>query len=343
MSTATPLQAIRETQSGVNAMIPRRENVMGTRYSWFALDHIYHEDINAMTNGRNRGHMPRLKWQPIIRAPRWVHAGALGDGAASEVVARRNPDPTNNKMREEMYWIKPSSIQASLNSLYAERGLVDSQVLRYAELDVFEALQLDDLFFPEDEANLPRTFKACEARIILQLEKLRASQPVTPDGRALRLSAETIPSIVKIGEEMLQSLRISARYGRICIDERHAEMEKAATDTTGKYRGTYDDRERRLLEWLEITPRNQALEKIALDSNQLPQVITQMANVVAAQAMQQPQQMDVAALGAAIGASLAKELAPLMAKPEAATPAPVTEERKAEPKLTPAPLPSSKK
>lgn len=321
-ATPTPLQAIQQTQAEVAGMIPRRENLFGNRYGWFALDDIHHEDIGAMTNGANGGKMRRLRWQPITRAPRWVHAGALNENPA-EVVATRNPDSISGRPREAMYWIKPASIMNSLNVLYGGRGLVDSEVLRYAELDTFESLHLDDFFFPEADEDLPRTFRECEARVIGQMQKLRAGDTTAPNGQRLSYSTAVIPSLIKIGEEMLASLRTSARVGRVAIDERHAEMEKAATDTTGRYRGTYDSRERRLLEWLEITPRNQALEKIALDSNQLPQVIQQMANVVAAQATRQPETLDVGALGAAIGASLARELAPIMARPT--TPAIETE------------------
>lgn len=330
MNTITPLQAIQQTQAQVAGMIPRRENLYGNRYGWFALDDIHHEDISAMTNGVNGGKMRRLRWQPITRAPRWVHAGALGDNQA-DVVATRNPDGISGRPREEMYWIKPAAIMASLNVLYGGRGLVDSNVLRYAELDTFEALQLDEFFFPESDNELPRTFRECEVRVISQIQKLQSGDTTAPDGRKLAYSNAVISSLIQIGEEMLNSLRISAQVGRIAIDERHAEMEKAATDTTGRYRGTYDNRERRLLEWLEITPRNQALEKIALDSNQLPNVIQQMANVVAAQASRPQETLDVGALGAAIGASLAKELAPLMARPEAATDAAVSEKAKDEP------------
>lgn len=325
-ATATPLQAIRQTQTTIEGMLPRRENLMGIRYAWYALDPIHHADLDAMTDGANGGRMPRLKWQPITKAPRWVHKGALGDAGAAEIVARRNGG------KEEMHWIKPSAIVNSLGMLYGERGLIDSNVLRYAELETFEALQIDEFFFPENEPSLPRTFRACEARVLQQLAVLRTGEPLTPqwrdvtepdDNRAIRksrripMSGPAIQQIVKIGEEMLASLRTSASFGRKIIDERHAEMEKAAAGQPGN-RGTYDDRERRLLEWLEITPRNAALEKIALDSNQLPAVITQMANVVAAQAQNRPQQLDVAALGDAIGGALAKQLAPLMVRPEAA-------------------------
>jgi hypothetical protein len=326
----TPLQAIQQTQAQVAGMIPRRENLFGNRYGWFALDDIHHADISAMTNGVNGGKMRRLRWQPITRAPRWVHSGALGDNHA-DVVATRNPDGISGRPREEMYWIKPAAIMASLNVLYGNRGLVDSDVLRYAELDTFEALHLDEFFFPEADEDLPRTFRECEVRMVSQMQKLQSGDTTAPDGRTMTYSNAVIPSLVKIGEEMLNSLRASARVGRVAIDERHAEMEKAATDTTGRYRGTYDNRERRLLEWLEITPRNQALEKIALDSNQLPLVIQQMANVVAAQATRQPETLDVGALGAAIGASLAKELAPLMVKSEPVAEPASSEKSKDEP------------
>ena len=320
MSTAvavSPAQAIKDAQAGVNAMIPRRENLMGTRYAWYGLDSIHHQDLDAMTNGANGGFMPRCKWQPITKAQRWVHVGALGDNGAAEVVARRNPDPGNGKPREEMFWIKPWAIINSLGMLYGERGLIDSATLRYSELEAFEALQLDDFFFPEPEEKLPQTFKLSEARIIEQLRRLEAGEYVTPDGRQLSITRERAGVMLLCGQEMLGSLRRSAVYARKVIDERHAEMEKAAAGVAGN-RGTYDDRERRLLAWLEITPRNAALEKIALDSNALPGVIQQMANVVAQQATRQPETLDVGALGAAIGASLAKELAPLMAKPESA-------------------------
>lgn len=316
MSTVVaPLEAIKSTQAGIQQMIPRQENLMGIRYAWYGLDSIHHQDLDAMTNGANGGLMPRLKWQPITKAQRWVHAGALGENGAAEIVARRNPDPSNGRLREEMHWIKPWAIINSLGMLYGERGLIDSPTLRYAELEAFEALQLDDFFFPELDEKLPNTFRECEARVVQQLQKLEKGDYTTPDGRSLSISRERAGVMLLAGQEMLGSLRRSAAFGRKTIDERHAEMEKAAAGVPGN-RGTYDDRERRLLAWLEITPRNQALEKIALDSNQLPQVITQMANVVAAQATRQPETLDVGALGAAIGASLAKELAPLMAKPE---------------------------
>lgn len=329
-AVASPLQAIKRTQSSVEAMIPRRENLMGNRYAWYGLDSIHHADLDAMTDGANQGRMPRLKWQPIIKAPRWVHVGALGENGAAEIVARRNPD-SSGKPREEMHWIKPWAIINSLGMLYGERGLIDSPTLRYADLDTFEALHLDDIFFPENEESLPQTFKLSEKRILDQLAVLRSGKAMSPEwfdvtaaneqmashpAQAVAVSPAAIPQIIKIGEEMLASLRHSAVYGRKVIDERHAEMEKAAAGVPGN-RGTYDDRERRLLAWLEITPRNAALEKIALDSNQLPQVITQMANVVAAQAQRQPETLDVAALGEAIGGALAKQLAPLIAKSEA--------------------------
>lgn len=313
-AVASPLQAIRSTQANVEAMIPRRENLMGNRFAWYGLDTVHHADLAAMTDGANEGRMPRLKWQPIIKAPRWVHVGALGENGAAEIVARRNPDPSNGKPREEMHWIKPWAIINSLGMLYGERGLIDSPTLRYIELDVFEALRLDDFFFPEPEETLPTTFRACEARIVQQLERLQTGDLTTPDGRTLQVRESAVSVMVTVGKEMLASLRHSAAYGRKVIDERHAEMEKAAAGVPGN-RGTYDDRERRLLAWLEITPRNQALEKIALDSNALPQVITQMASVVAAQATREPEKLDVAALGEAIGGALAKQLAPLITKP----------------------------
>ena len=323
MNTATavsPAQAIKNAQANVDAMIPRRENLMGTRYAWYGLDSIHHQDLDAMTNGANGGRMPRLKWQPITKAQRWVHVGALGENGAAEIIARRNYDD-KGKPREEMHWVKPWAIINSLGMLYGERGLIDSPTLRYAEMDAFEALQLDNFFFPEDEANLPQTFKLSEARIIQQLQRLEAGDYTAPDGRQLNITRERAGVMLLCGKEMLGSLRHSAAYGRKVIDERHAEMEKAAAGVPGN-RGTYDDRERRLLAWLEITPRNAALEKIALDSNQLPAVITQMANVVAAQSARQPETLDVSALGAAIGASLAKELAPLMVRPESAKESP---------------------
>lgn len=318
MSTAVataPLDAIRAAQAGINGMIPRQENRSGIRYAWYALDDVHHQDLDAMTNGASGGRLQHLKWQPITKAQCWVRAGALGDNGASEVVARRNPDPTTRRPREEMYWKQPSSIVNSLVMLYGNRGLIDSNVLRFVDLDTFEALHLDAIFFPEAEDALPRTFRACEARILGQIEKLRQGKPSSPDGRAIPLAPAAIPSVIKIGEEMLLSLRQSAKFGRAAIDERHSDMERAATDNSGRYRGTYDDRERRLLEWLEITPRNAALEKIALDSNQLPAVIQQLANVVTSQANQQPQ-FDVIALGKAIGDALAEKMSPQKAEPE---------------------------
>lgn len=312
MSTAvSPAKAVKDAQANIAAMIPRQENKMGTRYAWYGLDSIHHHDLDAMTNGANGGRMQRLKWQPITKAPRWVHTGALGENGAAEVVARR---PANGKPKEDMFWVKPWAIINSLGMLYGERGLIDSPTLRFAELEAFEALHLDEFFFPEPEEALPATFRLCEARILEQLAKLEAGDFTTPDGKSLTVTREAAGMMLLVGKEMLGSLRQSALYGRKVIDERHAEMEKAAAGVAGN-RGTYDDRERRLLAWLEITPRNAALEKIALDSNQLPSVIQQMANVVAAQATKQPEPLDVSALGAAIGQSLAKELAPLMAKP----------------------------
>lgn len=314
MSTATavasPLDAIRAAQAGINGMIPRQENRAGTRYAWFGLESPHHQDLDAMTNGASGGKLQRLKWQPITRAQCWVRAGALGDAGAAEIVARRNIDPTTRRPREEMYWKHPASIANSLVMLYGNRGLIDSNMLRFVDLDTFEALHLDDIFFPEAEENLPKTFKECETRILGQIEKLRAGKPSTPDGRVVPLASAAISSVIKIGEEMLLSLRQSAHFGRITIDERHSDMEKAKSDTTGRYRGTYDDRERRLLIWLEITPRNAALEKIALDSNQLPAVIQQLADVVTSQANQQQPPLDMAALGKAIGDALAEKLAP---------------------------------
>lgn len=333
MSTATavsPLAAVRAAQANVQGMIPRRENRSGIRYAWFGLDDVHHQDLDVMTNGANGGRLRRLKWQPITKVPCWVRTGALGEGGASEVVASRNPDPTTRTPREQMYFKQPSSIANSLIMLYGNRGLIDSNVLRYVELDTFENLYLDEIFFPEPDDQLPRTFRESEARVMAQLERLQQGKPTTPDGKAVPLAPAAIPSVIKIGEEMLLSLRQSARFGRATIDERHSDMERAVSDTTGRYRGTYDDRERRLLKWLEITPRNQALEKIALDSNQLPAVIQQMANVVAAQANQPQQQFDMAALGKAIGDALAEKMAPqvaqsqLPAKPETDTEKKVT-------------------
>lgn len=325
-TTSTPLQAVRSAQEQIGQMNQRNESLWDLSYSWYALDDIHHADINAMTNGASGGHMRRCRWQPITRAPRWIRAGTLGAENGGEVIARRNPDAVTRRPREDMYWIKPASIQASLNMLYGERGMVDSRILKGVDLDTFESLQLDDIFFPEDDAGLPRTFKACEARVIGQLQKLRAGDTTTPDGRTLDIRRSAIPEIIKAGEEMLASLRKSAQYGRVQIDERHAEMEKARVDVSGRFRGTYDNRDRRLLEWLEITPRNEALEKMALDSTSLPTAIAQMANIVAANAQQQAQPFDAAALGDAIGNALAKQFAPMMAKPESVVAVPVRED-----------------
>ncbi len=334
VATATPLQAVRSAQADVERLNQRAIDLWALRYAWYALDDVHHDDINAMTNGINGGLMRRCKWQPITRAPRWVHFGALGSENGGEVVATRNPDPTTRRPREQMYWIKPAAVMSSLTMLYGERGMVDGENLRGVDLDTFEALRIDDLFFPENDASLPRTFRGCEARVIQQLQKLKRGDLSTPEwtnvlesderkavtpSYSAPVSSHALPSVIKIGEEMLGSLRRSARHGRIVIDEIHAEMEKARVDVSGRYRGTYDNRERRLLEWLEITPRNEALERMAVDANSLPTLVGQMANIVAAQA-QNTQALDVSALGNAIGGALARELAPLMAaKQEAVT------------------------
>lgn len=312
--TATPLQRVTQTMNGLSGMMPRRENVWATRYVWFPLHDIHHADVSALTGG---GHINRLKWQPVTRAPRWAHVGAIPE---AEVVARRPALP--DRAREEMYWIKPARIIDSLATLYAERGLVDSVTLASIELEDFAKFHVDEVFFPETEGDLPATQTEVEARIDQQLSRLQDRQTVTPSGTLIPLATELIPYLIDIGTEMLAGVKRTAGWLRQHIDERHAEMEKAKNDATGRYRGAYDRKDLAALAWLGLARRDEALNTMAVQHSQLPAIIKQLAKMNAQQMQQQGGQFDVQALGEAIGKSLAANLNLAFGQPQSSVAAP---------------------
>lgn len=301
------LDRVRSARAAVTEAMPPRANINATRYVWHPIMNISHADVLAINDGFP---MQRLKWQPIVQAPRWEHIQAVPEGPR---VATRPKPP--ERPREAMYWIAPAKIADSLQSLYAESGLLDSKTLVGVELDMFARLYLDDIFFPEDAEKLPATFRAAEERIVTQLQRLKEGSPAMPDGTPVPLAQELIPHVIEIGNEMLERLRYSAGYLRRYIDERHAEMKKAETDTSGRYRGTYDRREYLMLAWLEIAPRDQALNKLAADHNSMPEVVAQavQASMTATAELVKASQVNAAELGSAIGKSLAEALGPMIA------------------------------
>lgn len=302
----TILDRVRATQSSIQAAVPTRANIEATRYVWHPVMDISHPDVMAINGGEK---MQRLKWQPITRAPRWEPILSRLDGGW---VATRPPAP--QKAREGMYWIMPARIADSMGSMYAETGLIDSKILVGVDLDTFGRLHLDEIFFPESGDDLPNTFETCKARIKTQLAQLKAGSPKSPDGAIIPLAQELIAHVIEIGEEMLEGLVRAANYLKHHLDERHAEMEKAKTDTSGRYRGTYDRREYLILAWLEIAPRDQAINKLAMDSNNMPKMIAEavQASMGATADMVKASQINTEALGAAIGKSLAESLGPLI-------------------------------
>lgn len=318
----TILDRVRAAQANVGTVIPKRANVEANRYAWHPLMNISHPDVMAINGGEM---MPRLKWQPITRAPRW---DPILSRPGEKWVATRPAPP--EKPREGMYWIMPMRIAESLQTLYAESGLLVSPNLEGVELDTFARLFLDDIFFPEDDSNLPGTFKACDARIKAQLAKLAEGKAESPSGGPLPVAPELIPHVVEIGKEMGKSLVRSANYLSRYIDERHAEMEKAKTDNTGRYRGHYDARERTILAWLEIAPRDQAINRLAQDHNNMGDTVAKAVkeSMTATAEMMKASQVDVNALGAAIGKSLAESLGPLIKGNVAQAPQPQTGQNK---------------
>lgn len=73
----------------------------------------------------------------------------------------------------------------------------------------------------------------------------------------------------KIGGELTIALQIAEAKYRQEIRETHAEMDLArAGNATAK--STYDRRDLRLLEWLQLTPRGDALDRLADSYNQVP-------------------------------------------------------------------------
>lgn len=267
---------------------PQTGNWDETRYVWFAPFGLAHNDT---------GPIPRLRWFPVTRVLRWDNI--LSKENQSEFVATRNLVKPNDRPTEGAYWIKPGAIANSLNLQYGEWGMADSVVFRGREVETVEKLGVNELFFPEDADALPKTYRETKARIEEVLGKIET-------GALEGAAPGIIKAIRDVAAEMLASLERTRIYMQNHIADRHAEMEKAKTDTTGKFRGAYDQKDRNFLAWLEIAPRDEALNSMAVNNNALVQLAE--AQLRQSQQPQQPllDENSLHILGKAIAMGLAE-------------------------------------
>lgn len=270
------------------------------QYVWFPFCDLAHDDV---------GTIKRLRWQPITRQLRWENILSK-ENPAEYVMTRNLENPRSNRHTEGAYWIKPGAIVNSLREQYGEWGLLVSSAAFGMPVEEFEKLGIDNFFFPEADDQLPATHREIQARIQERLDAIH--------GGALKGAPQAaINALVSLGQEMLASLARAYNYQNVTIADRLAEIEKAKYDNSGKYRGSLDSRDRKMLSWLEITPPDEALKKAAVDNYSLAEI--------AKQALLQPKQapaIDEEKLATTLATALGAALKPLL-ETKAAPPAPV--------------------
>lgn len=288
--------------NGIKDAVLRQQDIWAVRYVWYGgPEPLNHKDIESQT-------IAPLSWVPVIPREHWRNILSFGAGNAPVKVRPVSmPGRPAEKPREGMTYIKPAVIVASLQETFGERGLLVSQL--NCSFEEFQALQLDSFFFPNKK---PATYQATKDYLEAFRDKL---------GKM----GETGARFLSLCDEMLNSLRITHSFHLQQIDATHAEMERARTDTTGRYKGTYDRSDLMRLEWLGMTRRDEALNKLAAENNELPKLVGQLVQVQLHQieANKQQQPVDIAAIAAAAASAAVKELLAVQKPEETMKPEPV--------------------
>lgn len=310
MSTA--IQQAKERLKQQQHRVPVQVSREAIQYCWFAPMDITHRD---------QGLIKRLRWTPIVKREKWISIAEKQNpdefvavrNLRSEMLRERPLKPPN----QGMVWIKPGAIAQSLHLEFGEWGLLVSPTLAKIgttdDIEAFEQLRLDAFFFPMPEDQLPLTHAECKARIDAVLAGLRSGKleglcSASTIKHFKTLSADQIKMILTVGNEMAESVERSRVYQETQLNITHSEFEKAKTETG--HRGTYDKRDRLMMEWLQIVPQDEVLNRNA----QANTTLIELAKQQLINGNQAQQGIDYEKLGEGIVSGLAK--AGLLVKPE---------------------------
>jgi len=315
MSTA--LQQAKDRLQSQQTRVPVQVSRDAIQYCWFAPVNVTHRD---------QGLINRLRWTPITRQEKWVSIAEKQN--PDEFVAVRNLKAEKLRQRpmpppnQGLLWVKPGAIANSLHLEFGEWGLLISPTLAKIgsqhDIDVFASLRLDDIYFPMAEDDLPTTFTDIKARIeavlrAIEQGKLESLVSAATARHFKALPSESARMVTAVGKEMLESVARSRAYQEMQLNITHAGFEKAKTESG--HRGTYDQRDRQMMAFLEVVPQDEVQNRNAQANMTLIEIAKQqLQNGSAAQGI------DYAELGKGIAAGLLA--AGVIAKPEPETAAP---------------------
>jgi len=158
---------------------------------------------------------------------------------------------------------QPGIIADALCANHGNEGVIILRSLLSVTAEQWLDWELNSILFGDEEI---RTLAGMRTR-------LASVQSITTGGRR-----KLIDDIVK---ELTISLDVAERKYRQEIRETHAEMDQArGGNTTAK--ATYDRRDLRLLEWLQLTPRGDALDRLADSYNLVPGMLQGLQQPAAA-------------------------------------------------------------
>ena len=287
----TAVQKAKQRLAAQEQRIPSQISRDAIQYAWYAASDLTHRDL---------GPIKRCRWTPIVKQEKWKTI--LAKPSPDDFAAVRNLRNPSAPPTQGLIWIKPGAIANSLYEEFNEWGLLISPTLMKAapDLDVFERLSIDSIFFPMEDEALPKTYNALRSQIETVLASIES-------GALQRLPNETIRTIVAVGKEMLQSLDRTAVYQEGELAKTHQSFEKSKTEQG--HRGTYDRRDRAMMAWLEVVPRDEVQNRSAIANETLIELAKQQLVSGAGNAI------DYEALGRGIAKGLEPMIATI-AKPE---------------------------
>lgn len=281
--SSTAIQKARKQLAGQEKRVPSVMSRDAIQFAWYAPLNLKHRD---------QGEIKRCRWTPIIKRERWM--SILAKPSVDEFAAVRNSRNPSKPPTEGLEWIKPGAIANSLYDEFAAWGLLISPSLGKANisLDEFEALNLDEIYFPMADDELPRTYSATKSQIEQVLNAIQS-------GGLKQYPKEAVTRITAVGREMLDSLERTKAYFQAQLDITHQGFEDSKTKEG--FRGKYDQRDRAMMAWLEIVPRDEVQNSAAKANETLIELAKQ-------QLVSGNKGMDATVLAEA----LAKALGPLL-------------------------------
>ena len=317
MQTNSAFDAIRKIDAEYKKPNQGPRDYTANHYYWFGAENIPSKEVPG-------GRIARCRVTPVVRAILWDHIDLI-PMEMREPGYLRDFDPIARKFALCGYVVQPGYIAEQIEEAYGAskanpeslttgiQGVVELTPLRGWDPPSVEALEIDNLFFPEhvgvneegeEEDLLPKTYTELRARI-KTVQGGISSGEVIVDPKYKKL-------LVQIGDLMLASLDISEVNDQLVLDATHACFERSKNDRNEK--STYDARDFRALKRLEQVRRDHALAKLASQHNNLQDTVIELLK------NQGPKESlttdTIAAIGSVMGKAIVDALAEKEAKPK---------------------------